>query len=114
MAKLRSQLRLFFQPNYDWERRQEIVATHVGLSNTRVAHVSQITAARGYSEQYSLFQFVWKIQLGNGSVYYDQGGTSTWGFYEGSIWESTVPSCVGPNQNLPDFKSLHIYPVNRE
>lgn len=98
----------------DWERRQEAVATVVGLSNDRVAEVSMITQARGYPEHYKLFQFVWEIRQANGLVTYDQGGESTWGFYEANIWNWSSVPCSSPGVELAPLAPLEIHSIDRE
>lgn len=102
------------EQNRDWEHRQEVEALSTSLGREYVAEVSMITQARGYPEHYKLFQFVWEIRQTNGIVTYDQGGDSTWGFYQANIWNWTSVPCSSPDREPAPLAPLEIYSVDRE
>jgi hypothetical protein len=97
------------EQNLDWERRNVIPTSKVALTNNRQANFTAALVQRSDPHRYDLLQFVWEIELANGQVYYDKGGSSAWGFYQADLKVVFVNAC----EPVREFSNLDFYAVAR-
>ncbi|MFP2904589.1 hypothetical protein ACLESD_05940 [Pyxidicoccus sp. 3LFB2] len=90
----------------EWANTQTVNAP-ASAPYTWSATVSSVVSERNEFWYYNQVQFVWKVTLPNGNVFYEKGNGSTWGYYSANVSGIQQSPCVndsvfiGPSTPLP-------------
>ncbi len=90
---------------FDWANTQTIPVS-ASAPYTWSATVTSVIATRTGSSEYTSIQFVWKVSMPNGHVFYEKGNGSTWGFYNAPLGSllgapcSNTSTFTGPSSPL--------------
>ncbi len=97
-------------PNlFDWENTASKDAPATAPYTWGATVKSQI-AARSSPKFYERLDFVWEVHLPDGSVFYEKGNDSAWGYYVADF--SDVPnSCTSTGDYNTDFSAVPVTSV---
>ena len=94
--------------NGEWLDQHEVDALAVGPWEWR-ADFSEVLHERSWNGAYTKLEFVFIITAPDGSVRFEKGSDSVWGFYEAALPE---PGTIGNGGNAA-FQRLTVYTVLR-
>lgn len=97
---------------FDWANTQTIPAPATA-PYTWGATVTTITSTRSGTWAYGSIQFVWKVTLPNGHVFYEKGNGSTWGFYNAPLSSMTGAPCSNNSTFIGPPSPLTVTSVER-
>lgn len=96
----------------DWQIFGEVRSIKTG-PETREAETSVVLAERGKPWRFDTLQFVWKITLSSGEIYYIKGNQSPMGFYEAVFTSIHESQCLTSMNDKPAFRKVPLRTVNR-
>ena len=97
---------------FDWANTQTIPVP-ASAPYTWSTTVTSVISTRSGSYSYDQINFVWKVTLPNGYVFYEKGNGSTWGFYAASLSAVQNRPCVNDGQFIGTPTPLVVTSVER-
>jgi hypothetical protein len=90
----------------NWQNKKEI-EVHTFSDFAWGADISLTLHERTNPDMFNGLDFVFRIVLPNGTVYYDNGGASDYGYYVANLLMQGSP-CTSSERSLPHFDTLNL------
>lgn len=96
---------------FDWQNTTTVAAPATA-PYTWGTTVTSIIAARSSSQYYANIDFVWQVTLPDGSVFYEKGNSSTYGYYLADFSQLPRP-CVSDSSFIGTPQPLTVTTVEK-